>query len=147
MPNDNIPQGAIILWHGAINAIPNGYVLCDGANGTPDLRDKFVRGAADEAEKFPHTAGGNITHQHFIPQLNTEQSGAHSHEMPPEWYANDVHCGKESQAYNIVDRANTKNPWHSKEAGVHQHIIPSGTAVNNASSLPPFIYLCYIMKK
>ena len=36
------PAGNIIMWSGAIGAIPNGWTLCDGTNGTPDLRDRFV---------------------------------------------------------------------------------------------------------
>ena len=36
-----LPTGAIILWSGAANAIPTGYVLCDGNNSTPNLEGKF----------------------------------------------------------------------------------------------------------
>ena len=42
-----IPSGGIILWSGAANAIPSGFVLCDGNNSTPDLRDRFVVGAGN----------------------------------------------------------------------------------------------------
>ena len=42
-----IPSGFIGMWYGATNAIPSGWVLCDGQNNTPDLRDKFVVGASD----------------------------------------------------------------------------------------------------
>ena len=40
-----VPTGMIMMWSGASNAIPSGYVLCDGTNSTPDLRDRFVVGA------------------------------------------------------------------------------------------------------
>lgn len=43
-----VPIGGIIMWYGAVNTIPNGYALCDGTNGTPDLRDKFVIGAGND---------------------------------------------------------------------------------------------------
>ena len=39
--------GMIIIWNGAANAIPSGWVLCNGSNSTPDLRDKFVIGAGN----------------------------------------------------------------------------------------------------
>jgi hypothetical protein len=39
-----IPKGTIILWSGSANAIPNGWTLCDGNNGTPNLKDRFVIG-------------------------------------------------------------------------------------------------------
>jgi microcystin-dependent protein len=40
-----IPTGSIILWSGSIVSIPAGWALCNGASGTPDLRDRFVVGA------------------------------------------------------------------------------------------------------
>ena len=36
--------GMIILWSGAADAIPSGFVLCDGNNNTPNLSGKFVVG-------------------------------------------------------------------------------------------------------
>jgi len=54
--------GIILLWHGAIVDIPPGFVLCDGNNGTPDLRDKFVVGAGDSYA--PADTGGSVNHNH-----------------------------------------------------------------------------------
>jgi hypothetical protein len=42
-----VPAGGIIMWSGSIGSIPTGYVLCNGSNGTPDLRDRFVVGAGN----------------------------------------------------------------------------------------------------
>jgi hypothetical protein len=41
-PGGTVPPGGIILWSGGV--IPAGWALCDGSNGTPDLRDRFVIG-------------------------------------------------------------------------------------------------------
>lgn len=38
------PAGVALLWTGSIANIPDGWALCDGTNGTPDLRGKFVVG-------------------------------------------------------------------------------------------------------
>ena len=43
-----VPIGSIIMWSGTIGTIPSNYKLCDGGNGTPDLRDKFVIGATQD---------------------------------------------------------------------------------------------------
>lgn len=43
----NVPSGGIIVWSGAASAIPVGYVICDGTNGTPNLKDSFVVGAGN----------------------------------------------------------------------------------------------------
>ena len=47
-PNLNrttVPAGGIIMFSGSLGDLPDGWVLCDGSNGTPDLRDRFVVGA------------------------------------------------------------------------------------------------------
>ena len=58
------PTGCIILWSGAIVDIPAGWVLCDGSNSTPDLRDRFVQGAGDTTAAG--TIGGSTSHNHGI---------------------------------------------------------------------------------
>jgi len=42
-----VPAGAIIMWSGSIGSIPAGYVICNGSNGTPDLRDSFIVGSGN----------------------------------------------------------------------------------------------------
>ena len=48
-----LPFGSIIMWYGATNTVPSGWSLCNGNNGTPDLRNKFVVGAANNPGTFP----------------------------------------------------------------------------------------------
>ena len=43
-----VPAGGIIMWSGTIATIPTGWFLCNGLNGTPDLRDKFIVGAKQD---------------------------------------------------------------------------------------------------
>lgn len=38
--NNSLPKGSIIMWHG--DNIPEGWSLCDGTQGTPNLREMFV---------------------------------------------------------------------------------------------------------
>lgn len=57
-----LPVGTIVLWSGAIVDIPAGFVLCNGANGTPDLRDKFVVGAGLTYAVAAN--GGAVNHNH-----------------------------------------------------------------------------------
>jgi hypothetical protein len=59
---DWIPVGLISMWSGTIATIPSGWRLCDGTNGTPDLRDKFIVGAtADEAGAAKTNVTGSLT--------------------------------------------------------------------------------------
>jgi len=60
-------QGMIVLWSGAIVDIPDGWHLCDGTEGTPDLRNKFIAGAGDSYA--PGASGGSTWHTHGAEDL------------------------------------------------------------------------------
>lgn len=58
----NVLPGMIILWSGAVSNIPSGFALCDGNNGTPDLRNRFIKGA--ENDGAVGNTGGAVNHNH-----------------------------------------------------------------------------------
>ncbi len=58
------PSGLIVMWNGALADIPEGWVLCDGNNDTPDLQDRFIRGT--EAGENPGAMGGTSSHNHIV---------------------------------------------------------------------------------
>jgi microcystin-dependent protein len=58
-----LPSGTIIAW-GAKTAIPKGWVVCNGANETPDLVGRFPYGTANSAEIGEKV--GSATHKHAI---------------------------------------------------------------------------------
>lgn len=55
-------KGMICLWFGLINAIPDGWLVCDGTHDTPDLRNRFVVCAGDTYAPGDNSAV--ITHTH-----------------------------------------------------------------------------------
>lgn len=61
------------MWHGSVVTIPTGYVLCNGNNGTPDLRDRFIIGAGDSYD--PGDTGGSLLHNHSF------TGDGHTHEL------------------------------------------------------------------
>ena len=73
----SVPAGSIIPWYGNLANIPDGFALCDGKNGTPDLRNRFLVGAGD-AYKLA-AVGGESTHVLSINEMpwhNHNASGA-----------------------------------------------------------------------
>lgn len=68
----SVPQGTILPWYGKLNEIPDGFYLCDGKNGTPDLRNRFIVGAGD-AYKLTDIGGENEV------TLKAPQVGSHYH--------------------------------------------------------------------
>ena len=133
-----IPTGVILLWSGSIASIPAGWALCDGANGTPDLRDRFVVGAGStygvgvtggskDAIVVAHTHTGTAASGggggSFITGFNSTRGaprGGAADGLVPVFGAASAHT-------------------HSLT------IPPTGSSGTNAN-LPPYYALAYIMK-
>lgn len=69
--------GMIGLWLGSLSAIPKGWVVCDGSNGTVDLRNKYVKIGVDLSEN--ENTGGANTHNHSDISHTHTTTGTHIH--------------------------------------------------------------------
>ena len=69
---DSIPSGVVVSWYGDKANVPSGWAICDGTNGTPDLRDRFIVGAGN-SYSLNATGGANTV------SLTADQNGPHSH--------------------------------------------------------------------
>lgn len=136
-----VPSGGIIMWSGTLANIPAGWYLCDGDNGTPDLRDKFVCGAANGAN--PGTTGGAATHTHTVNSHTHTIAHAHTYSGTTDNY---------TAPYNAAGDGSTSSPTHAHTysgttSTSSDNSGASGTLTSNAgSSLPPFYALAFIMK-
>jgi hypothetical protein len=77
-----LESGVIVIWAGSEASIPSGFVLCNGSNGTPDLRNRFVIGAGSTFA-VGDTGGSNTisslpAHTHSF-SGTTVSGGGHSH--------------------------------------------------------------------
>jgi len=57
-----LPRGTIVMWSGP--TIPEGWALCDGTNGTPDLRDRFILGAGGSYSVGATGGAESVSHSH-----------------------------------------------------------------------------------
>ena len=171
-----VPSGGIIIWSGAESAIPTGWVLCNGSNSTPDLRDKFVMGAGTTAV---NTTGGTSSltiaeanlpsHTHAI-SFTSGAGGSHTHSISSDGahtHTFNVSGSPGSDSNNFdVDNHNNGNTGGdsasktTSSSGAHTHTIGSesshthdisGTSAATGSGTaidnrPAFFTLCYIMK-
>ncbi len=72
------PQYLIALWLGTLASIPAGWSLCDGTEGTPDMRGYYAKISADTADIGQ--IGGSNTHAHALSNShNHTASGSHTH--------------------------------------------------------------------
>ena len=139
--------GMIMMWSGTIATIPTGWVLCNGSNSTPDLRNRFVIGAHSDSAGVAYstvtgsntTSGGskdaiNVSHTHTL----TDPGHSHSIQgmLGPNTSYNGFGPGGqiyEAKTGNVV--TNTTGITISTEGS-------SGTNAN----LPPYYALAFIMK-
>jgi len=68
-----VPIGGILVWSGSEVDIPAGFSCCDGTNGTPDLREKFVRSAG--AAIAAGSSGGETSHSHVRESYEMQDAG------------------------------------------------------------------------
>lgn len=71
----NFVENIIVLWFGSLASIPVGFALCDGTQGTPDLRNNIPIGAGDSFAV--DDVGGSIVHNHDF------TSDDHDHQPGP----------------------------------------------------------------
>jgi microcystin-dependent protein len=83
-----LPTGIIVMWNSTAASIPAGWQLCNGSNGTPDLRGQFVVGAGGSytpgdtggASSVTLSANAMPIHTHELTgSLTTGSAGSHSH--------------------------------------------------------------------
>jgi len=83
-----LPTGIIVMWNSTAASIPTGWQLCDGSNGTPDLRGQFIVGAGGSYTPGDTGGAASVTlssntmpiHSHVLSgSLTTGSAGSHSH--------------------------------------------------------------------
>ena len=75
----DLPIGTIVAYSGDVSYIPDGWHLCDGTGGTPDLRDRFLMGTANAGDVNKYVSAGlpNITGEHGpIQHINAPLQGS-----------------------------------------------------------------------
>ena len=73
---DSWPDGVLALWTGTLASLPEDWHLCDGTDGTPDLRSLFIQAATTLGDIG--TTGGSLTHSHTLTG-HTHAVAAHTH--------------------------------------------------------------------
>ena len=148
----SMPSGAIIIWSGAANAIPTGYVICDGNNSTPNLRNSFVLGAGDTYAVGDTGGSADATipaHTHALTGASTSTASLTGtfDTSKPNGSTGIVSNGP--TLAGAADGNQSTGMRYSIDAS-HSHTLSgstdsTGSSATNAN-LPPYYALCYIMK-
>lgn len=153
--NKLIPKGSIIMFSGLSSEIPDGWHICDGTNGTPNLIGRFIKASnasgdtggsstiqilEENMPKHTHTFVGN--------QVTTSEAGAHTHTIRGKYgksdNANDRNCLETGSETDLIT---------TSQSGAHTHTIDmSNTQLSYQGEGKPIEFeplyysLIYIMK-
>jgi hypothetical protein len=151
-----IPSGGIIIWSGSSASIPSGWVLCNGSNSTPDLRDRFVVGAGSTYSVGGTGGSANaITVSHTHTATSTVTDSGHTHlngvcddsTVPFLTPSTSGLSGSGGLVQGNGETRNYQGVTSSSTTGitVATTTASAGSSGTNAN-LPPYYALCYIMK-
>lgn len=143
--------GMIMMWTGSV--APSGWAICDGSNGTPDLRGRFVVGAGHGAglsNRPANQTGGAESVALSVAQLPSHTHGINDPGHFHTWNASRQMAGVDDHnngsEFSRGDNA-ASDPVHkntdSKGTGISIQNTGNGHAHEN---MPPFYALAYIMK-
>lgn len=128
LAQSRIPKGLITMWSGTISKIPNGWLLCDGTNGTPNLTGKFIKAGIDV-----NSSGGSFGHQHGI--------GVYSNTSNAVGQAIDVNWG----FWRTVEGSHGSNNIHGNNG--YSNSMNRQMLTDSSTNEPPFYVLAFIMKE
>jgi hypothetical protein len=135
--SQTFPSGGIIMWSGSIASIPSGWFLCNGSNGTPDLRDRFIVGAGSA---YSVAATGGSANAIVVAHTHTMQSATTGITTNASTITGTGGApGGAAPVLTTSASATLTDPGHT-------HTIDSTGSSGTNANLPPYYALAYIMK-
>lgn len=167
--NALVPVGGIIMWSGSIaeaEALTN-WRICDGANGTPNLRDKFVMGVGSSVNTSTATQGETGGANSYTLALN--QMPQHKHDVSDSGHSHTITDPGHAHTWSRQDAQINAfyRPWpannndcvetvvstsnettgitgtNNGNANISESLKGGNTAIDNR---PDYFALCYIMR-
>ena len=144
------PSGVICWWSGSEASIPGGWLLCNGLNGTPDLRDRFVPGAGSHYSRADNGGAGTVTTTATVTiaghALTASEIPKHTHDITDyynaqRYFVSDIIMW--ANYYIVSTTARTTDSSGSGDAHTHS---ASWAGDSSQEKRPPYYALCAIMK-
>lgn len=132
-PASGVPSGFIGMWSGS--TVPDGWALCDGENGTPDLRGRFVLGSS-ESHALGSTGGSEEV------TLTVEQMPTHNHTIKASKTNSAMQSATASSTYPL---SSLVSPGGAT-VGISTAMSSSSGSSQPIQNMPPYYTLAYIMK-
>ena len=144
-----VPAGCILLWSGSTGSIPATFLLCDGTNGTPDLRDRFLVGAGNTYAV--NATGGSadsvvITHNHTA--TSTVTDAGHDHDAITQTSGSSSSGAQFANSFSGSVNTTSTQMIQTATTGITVATTTANAGVSGTNAnLPPYYALAYIMKQ
>lgn len=146
-----VPSGGIIMWNGSVP--PAGWALCDGSNGTPDLRGRFVLGSGQSGNLSSRLLGDTGGEEEVT--LSIAEMPAHAHNVNDPGHSHSWSASR--QLAGTDDNNNTTELSRGDRATVDTMVKTTTNETTGITvlstgggaaheNMPPFYTLAYIMK-
>jgi microcystin-dependent protein len=149
-----IPCGTIVMWSGKPEDIPVGWFICDGSNGTPDLRGRFILGSGKGSgltlRDLKQPMGGREAIALGTNELPKHRHGITDPKHSHTWWLSRQLQGIDDQNYTSELSKGDAGPQDSLQVGTTS--VGTGIEINDAGAgaafdiMPPFYILIFIMK-
>ena len=139
-----VPKGLICMWSGS--TVPTGWYLCNGQNGTPDLRNRFIVGSGS-GYSIGATGGSNTV------TLTVAQMPSHKHSgttdnatVSKKWQTRPT-LNMNGNYFPERGSSGTGSNW-TVNMGNHTHTFNTGNTGSGSAheNRPPYYALAFIMK-
>lgn len=154
LKQQSTPVGGIIMWSGAINAIPAGWKLCNGSPGTPNLSGRFIAGydaTPGDYDAIGKTGGADevvldVTQMPVHNHNGTVAIPAHKHQLPKTVYSKEGGSGDDQTFSNTNNTGKTDVTETLDSAGFNASITTNNKGGGLAhENRPSFFTLAYII--
>ena len=126
--NGAIPVGGIIPWYGQESGVPNGWAVCNGLNGTPDLRSRFIVAAGNG-----YSIGGKGGEEKH--QLTVDEMPSHRHSYKFNGADINADWKDKNNLYSVSHEYASNTAYTDYAGGDKPH-----------ENRPPYYALFYIMR-
>ena len=151
LSNSITPIGSIIMWNGSNDSLPINWKFCDGTNGTPDLRGRFIIGTNKQLDGNTQSMGP------LSSWINRGEIGgskdailvSHSHDVSDPGHSHTVSTGQHN-AYLSGEITSMAN--NAANGARNTNKVTTGITINHTGSsgtnanLPPYYVLAFIMR-
>jgi microcystin-dependent protein len=149
-----VPCGTIVMWGATLDQIPAGWFICDGSNGTPDLRGRFILGSGKGSNLTLRDPQKPLGGRETI-ALGTNELPKHRHGITDPKHSHTWSLSRQLQGTDDKNHSSELSKGDFGAQDFPQVVTTSagtGIEINDAGSgaafdiMPPFYILIFIMK-